>query len=69
MHFGEIILRGGRHFFINERGHGGITSVMDPEYYKNLFKKIIEGQENPKFPKFTVPISTSKNVQYPKYHP
>ena len=33
----------------NKHGHGGTTSVMDPEYYKNLFQNIIKGQENPKF--------------------
>ena len=42
---------------------------MDTEFYKNLFQNIIEGQEDPKFSKCTVPIGTSKNVQYPKYHP
>ena len=42
---------------------------MDPDYYKNLFKNITEGQENPKFTKPTVTIGTSKNVQDTKYHP
>ena len=53
----------------NKHGHGGTTSVMDPEYYKNLFQNIIKGQENPKFKKFAVKIGTEKNVQDTKYHP
>ena len=42
---------------------------MDPDYYKNIFKNITEGQENPKFTKPTVTIGTAKNVQDTKYHP